>query len=119
MHRVNERDVVDEASQFGQQFGDHLAALAHGLELPGRAHQCAILTLERDCVHFGRSGLPGSPLQFRLVIPEIDVRGGSGTEDLQNSLRLGLEMGFPFPRGGRSGQERSECNTLQAGHEVP
>ena len=66
------------------------------------------LPWKRDEVLLARQWLAVALLQLGLVVPEVDVRGGAGAEDLQDPLRLRREVrlaaaGLPALHRGRRG----------------
>ncbi len=94
-HRMHEGHVIDMLRNMRQHRREPLPRLATGNEGPGAGHQVAVLALERDQVFLPRERLPRQPFEFGFVIPEVEMRGCSGTEDLQHPLGLRCVMRHP------------------------
>jgi len=109
---------------------DPFAALTHPRELPRRLHQVAVLALERRRIRESRKRLAVVLLEIRLVVETIDVRNAARAENLQHTLRLGLEMRTrATPARSRvshrgvggvpaASQQTRQCNTSEASAHV-
>ena len=83
---MDKRDVVHVPRHVRQHRGDLFPALARRHKRPGRPHQIPVFALERHLRLRARHRGAVELLQLRFVVPEIDVRGGAGAENLQDLL---------------------------------
>lgn len=91
-HVVNEGDVVDDVAERSDRRGQHLAALAEGLEVPDRSQPRAESVLESFDGLAEIGWLSVSLEEFGLVIEEIDVTCATGHEELNDALGFGGMM---------------------------
>src|SRR6056297_721446 len=83
-HVVNERDVIDTLTQRRHHIAEHLAGCSIGSKPERRLHPRTEPVLKRFDVLTEVGGFSMLLLQQRLVIPQVDMAGGSGHEQLNN-----------------------------------
>ena len=89
VHAVQEGHVVDVLRHVRQQTGNAFAALAGGRQkIPRRAHQVAVRALKREKFLFTGQRLAVVFFQRGFVFPEVDMRGGAGTERPRKNSRV-------------------------------
>src|SRR4051812_3437819 len=94
VHATQDAQVVGMARDFGEQFGDPLAALAVLSEAPRRAEQ------PRAGQPGAREGLAVVGLQARLVVEGVNVRGAAFHAEKNDSLGAGWEVRGAGGEGG-------------------
>ena len=94
---MDERNIVNVLRHVRQQRRDFLATVSTSDECPGRCHQIAVGTLERGDFLSARKRLARLFVEFRFVVPQIQVRRRARAENLQDPFRLCREMGLTMP----------------------
>ena len=91
-HVVNESHLIDDLTQRRGHFGQMLAALAELLPRPrrGKRRPVPILKQLNLLTRIPRLAIPLD--EFRLVVEQIDMRGGSRHEELHDARRLRREV---------------------------
>ena len=116
-HVVDEGHPVDDITERRDGVGEHLAALPVGLEVPDRFEPRSEAVL-KGLDRLAEVALLAVPLhELRLVVPEIDVAGGTGHEQLHDPLRLDGENEGRMRGSGRgrlTGEERREGHPPEA-----
>ena len=92
VHRVQERHLVDVLRQVREHLGDPRAGLAVLLPLERRLEALAAGGEEAGLGIGPGEFLAVALLQFRLVVPGIDLRRPAGHEQPDDRLRLRREM---------------------------
>ena len=95
--RVNERKVVGEGAEFGEEIAGHLSAISPRLEVTDGLDQVAVLAL-KSVYGSGHRGVVATE-KLGLVFPGVDVADGSRAVNDKHLLGLGGEMGFPGGKG--------------------
>ena len=107
LHRMDEAHFIRQGGQVGDQVGNHLPTLASWTKLPGTASQRSLLALKGDELLVPRQGLPMATNEFGLVIEGVELTAATTTEDQQDILGPGLEMGIAWRIGMTRGDDRT------------
>lgn len=97
-HRMNEGDFINMFRHMRHHTWNYFATLSRLLESPGRLHQVSILPLKADQIFLAGQWLIVIFFQWWFVIPQINMRCCTGTEDLQYAFYFSRLMRFPFAR---------------------
>ncbi len=98
-HRLDKGQIVREFGQVGDGVREPLPGLPMLLELVRGAHQFRLAAGKGEALAFEelvRAFLVVKFLEFRLVVEQIEVRGGTGHVQVDDPLGRGREMGFPW-----------------------
>ena len=98
MHRPDDRDVIDDLADVGQQVADRLAALAALVELVRGAQQLGMPLDEREPLVLEQlvgAGLHVVLDQGRLVVEQVLLGRGARHVEIDDPLGLGREVRRP------------------------
>ena len=84
--------IIHVSCHMGQEGRHHFPTLPSRLEGPGTLHQVAVLPLKTDECFLPRQGRSVILFKSRLMLPQVHVRHGARTEDLNHTARLRGEM---------------------------
>ena len=102
LHRFDEADVVGVFRDVGEEGADFGAALAVAVEVVLRAHEGRVGIDEGGAVileEVGGGQLAVAFHQLGFVIKEVEVAGGTGLEDVDDTLGRGGEVGRTHGEG--------------------
>ena len=98
---VNPRDLIDHAAEVGDDFAQHLAALAVGLEIPHGFLPRAEAVLEGLHMFAEITRLAVALHEFWFEIKEVEMTGRTGHEELHDAFRLGRMMQLAAENAGQ------------------